>query len=358
MRVFISAGEASGDRYAAALVSELRGTGASSRVEGIGGRLFSGVADGPVIDSSTWGVISITQSAKVALRVWLGGRRAKVLLRSGEPGLLIPIDFGFFNIRLCRAAKRAGWKVLYFIPPGSWRRDRQGADIPKIADEIVTPFPWSADIYRSMGVEAKWFGHPLKQLVAAEPAVDERRDRIAVLPGSRKHEVSLNLPLVAEALRGRTEVVELAIAPSLDVEWVRRRWPTNAVFTQSDTYGVLRRARAGIVCSGTATLEAALCGCPTVVVYKLSGLMSFEVAVVRPKIGFVSLPNILLEREVVPELVHKEARPEAVRLELEALLVDGPKRDAQLAAFRELDELLGPSDALTQTARLASAMLA
>lgn len=362
MRVFFSAGEASGDRYAASLVAELRAQGSSAGIEGIGGRLLAGAADGPVMDSSSWGAISISQSAKVAVKIWLSGQIAKRELRAGDPGLLIPIDFGFFNIRLCRAARAAGWKVLYFIPPGSWRRDRQGADIPKIADEIVTPFPWSADTFKSMGADAHWFGHPLKQLIVERPPDGQPRDRIAVLPGSRRHEIALNLPLVAAGLKDREEQVEFAVAPSLDVAWVRSVWDaaggrSGAVFTQGDTYGVLWRARAGVICSGTATLEAALCGCPTVVVYKLSRMMAFEVAVVRPHIKFVSLPNIILNREVVPELVHKKALPAPLAVELGDLLVDGPKRQAQLAAFKELDDLLGPSDALTQTAKLAASMI-
>jgi lipid-A-disaccharide synthase len=306
-----------------------------------------------VIDSSGWGAISITQSAKVAFKVLTGGLWALRSLRSGEPGLLIPIDFGFFNIRLCRAARRAGWKVIYFVPPGCWRRDRQGVDIPKVADAIVTPFPWSAEIYRAMGANVHWFGHPLKQLVAGSSVPERTHGGIAVLPGSRKHEVSLNLPLIAAAIAGRAERVEIAVAPSLSIEWVRGQWPGEATFTQADTYGVLRRARAAVVCSGTATLEAALCGCPTVVVYKLSPTMSLEVAIVRPKAPFVSLPNILLNRWVLPELVHKKARVESVRDELAALLADGPARDAQLEAFREISEILGPSDAITQTARYA-----
>ena len=353
MRVFFSAGEASGDRYAAALAGEIRALDPSATFEGVGGPHLTAATPGRVIGSSGWGAISITQSARVFFRVAAGGMRALRALRSGKPGLLIPIDFGFFNIRLCRLARRSGWKVLYFIPPGCWRRDRQGPDIPAVSDAIVTPFPWSAEIYRSMGARVEWFGHPLKQLIETAPVHEGVRAGTAVLPGSRRHEVSLNLPLVAAALEGRPESVEFAVAPSLDERWVRRQWPRDGTFTPGDTYGVLKRARSAVVCSGTATLEAALCGCPTVVIYKLSLAMSMEAAVVRPKVPYVSLPNILLDRWVLPELVHKKARVELLRNEIATLMEDGPAREAQLASFQKLSDLLGPSDALTRTARFA-----
>jgi lipid-A-disaccharide synthase len=359
LRIFFSAGEASGDRYAAAIVREISKLTDQVHFEGIGGNTLRETGASLIVDSGAWGAVSISESLKVGYRVLKGGRKAKRALAQGEPGLFIPIDFGFFNIKLARYAKSIGWKVLYFIPPGSWRRDRQGRDIPVVSDAIVTPFSWSADILNEMGGKAHWFGHPLKQIILDTSASQPERNGIAVLPGSRKHEIELHVPLVAQALDGNDLPVEFALAPTVDRQAFEAKWRslaphrTNDRFTVSDTYGVLKRAQAAFVCSGTATLEAALCGCPTVVIYKLSRMMAIEYAIIRPKIPFASLPNILLQRMAVPELLHYFATPQNLRDEMTKLLTQPEVRDAQLAAFAEINELLGASDAITQSAHLA-----
>src|SRR5437773_804643 len=137
MRIFLSAGEASGDAYAAALIREIRKVRSDLQFEGIGSSRLAAQIGSLVQDTSRWGAISIVQSVAVAPRVIAGFFAAKRAMRRGQPGLLIAIDFGFFNIRLCRFAKRNGWKVLYSVPPGSWRRDKQGTDLPVLTDAIV-----------------------------------------------------------------------------------------------------------------------------------------------------------------------------------------------------------------------------
>ena len=354
-RIFLSAGEASGDAYGAALVTSMREKRGDLQFEAIGGRRLRASGTKIVADSSTWGAIGIWQSTLVGLRIVLHFHRIKRLLATGERGLFIPIDFGFMNIRLARHAKNHGWKVLYFVPPGSWRRDKQGADLPVITDAISTPFEWSAAILQEMGAHAYWFGHPIKQLLANTAEV-ARSSSIAVLPGSRNHEIDNNLPVIAQAVNSD---VEFALAPSVDLETFRAQWEklnssVKATFTVGDTAGVLRRARAAIVCSGTATLEAALCGTPMVVMYRASKAMELEAKIIRfkrPK--FIALPNIVLDRPVVEELIQESATPDALRSELEKISQDGPDREAQLASFSELETLLGHDDAISQTAQLA-----
>ena len=327
----------------------------SEALAAIGGRKLKAAGAGVVSDSSTWGAVGIIESLFVAPRVFEGYQSAMSLLKSSGPGLFIPIDFGYLNIKLARQAKRLGWKVLYFVPPGSWRRTKQGSDLPNITDAIVTPFSWSADILRSMGANAHFFGHPLKEMVA-ESDYQGPRDAVAVLPGSRLHEVSRNMDVIAEAVRGLDVRLRFAVASSLDVAEVERRWEDlggpEAEF-MTDTYQVLKSSTAAIVCSGTATLEAALCGCPMVVVYRTSLLMELEFRIRRPKFDYISLPNILLQRLVVPELIQYDASPERIRHELTGLLEDSLVRDAQLAAFQELDKELGSGRCFEQTAQLA-----
>lgn len=362
MRVFLSAGEASGDAYASALVRELRLREPGAAFAGVGGtRLLEAVGD-LVSDSSRWGAISIAQSLRVAPRALAGYLRARRALLRGEPGLFIPIDFGFFNIRLAGVAKRRGWKVLYFIPPGSWRRDRQGRDLADRTDAVVTPFPWSAPLLSASGANAKFFGHPLKQLVRESSPEQGERATIAVLPGSREHELEHNLPMIAQAVRPEWRL-EFAIAPNLDPRAVEAHWrhlapDRNDAFTAGQVYAVLRRARAAIVCSGTATLEAALMGTPMVVVYRVTKAMVREAKLVRFTMPeHISLPNIVLQRTLVPELVDVEIAPETVRAALDPLLADSPERRAQLEGFGEIDQILGPDDAITRTAEWALSLV-
>ena len=366
MRIFLSAGEASGDAYGAALVREIRAQCDSRQLsfEGIGGPKLKAEGVTLYADSSHWGAISIVQAAKVFWKVFTTLHKLKHNLREGKPGLLIAIDFGYANIRLCRYAKKFGWKVLYFVPPGSWRRDRQGKDLPEIADEIVTPFSWSAEILAKMGAKAHWFGHPIKQLIDEQKSVSsEPRTTVAVLPGSRKHELEMNLPVIAEAVAGLDAGLEFALAPTVDLQYFRTEWNRLApgredLFTVGDTYGVLQRARAGIICSGTATLEAALCKCPMVVVYKLSPAMVREAKIIRMKRPkFIALPNILMDREIVPEIAGEDVRPEEVRKQLDLLLSGDQARGKQLQEFEILDQTLGPNNAISKTAELVSQML-
>jgi len=368
-RIVLSAGEASGDAYGAALVREIRRLRPDSEFnfEGLGSHRLSREGVKLVADTTTWGAISITESVKVFFRVLAGGKRLQRVMRSGPPGLFIPIDFGFANIRLARSAHASGWKVLYFVPPGSWRRDRQGGDLANVTDAISTPFSWSAEILKGMGANAYWFGHPIKQLLLESlgPPSSEPKTRVAVLPGSRKHEISENLPVIAAAIKiVNPPVVEFGLAPSVNVAKFKARWErlcpgrSDDIFTVGATAQVFSRARAAYVCSGTATLEAALCRCPMVVVYRISKLMKFETDLIgfkRPQ--FVALPNIFLQRFGVPELIQEQATPEALAEALQALLVDGPARVEQATTFREIEQLLGPTHSVTKTAELAMSLV-
>lgn len=363
MRLLISAGEASGDAYGAALLREMRRLGlpAQVKVQALGGKRLAHEGADIIVDASDWGAIGVAQALRVAPRVLRGRGMVEQALR-GEPGLFIPIDFGYVNVRLARTAKERGWKVLYFMPPGSWRRDRQGGDLPAVTDAISTPFEWSAKILNDAGATAHWFGHPIRQLIKESGVPQaETRSGVAILPGSRQHEIRMNLPIIAEALKDWPEPCEFGVAPTVDQEqltsdWIRWSGRQGDVFTVNDLYGVLRRAHSAAVCSGTATLEAALCGCPMAVVYRISKGMRLEATIAGLKGKFISLPNILLQREAVPELADSTIDPQAL-LEHLNKLKEGKARQDQLEAFEELKILLGAEDAVTKTAELALSML-
>lgn len=328
-------------------------------VTAVGGKRVAEAGAKIVADSSTWGAVGIVESVKVSPRVISGFLKAKRELRRGRPGLFVPIDFGFINIKLAREAKRLGWKVLYFIPPGSWRRNKQGADLPAITDAIVTPFPWSAEMLNKMGANAHYFGHPLKEMVAQVPDSGERSG-IAVLPGSRAHEIESNVPVIALAIKDFEGPVRIALAPNGDERALRRewkKWSDHEPVIVHRAAEALKASRSAVVCSGTATLEAALSTCPCVVMYRGNWVMEIEFRIRKPKFDYISLPNILLDRPLLKELLRQDASVEAVRTELAALHSEGPRRIEVLTAFKELSDSLGDTHCLERTAELARQML-
>jgi len=369
VRFYFSAGESSGDEYAAKLMEEMRKLSpkVAFRFEGVGGTQMKRAGAYMVADSSKWGAIGVASALKVAPRVIRGGIKAKKLLQRGEPGVFIPIDFGFFNVRLAKAARAAGWSVLYFMPPGSWRRRAQGDGLADITDEIVTPFSWSAALLSTQGARAHWYGHPMKQIIEQMNIPDEHDEStsIAILPGSRVQEIRMNIGAIAEAVEKVSPnfTLEIAVASSISPDYMRQLWKRHSkskhkvVFTQGNTIQVLKRARAGIICSGTATLQAALCRCPHVCIYRLSWMSVMEARIVGLRPEFIALPNVILRKKVVPELIHKSASPKAIAIELLKIIANGPERDAQLDGFYEMESELGGSDAITKTASLAMKLM-
>lgn len=360
--ILFSAGEASGDAVAAALLSEIRKLGYAHKAYAIGGPKLDLAGAELLADSRKWGAIGIYQSLLVAPRVWRAFRRVKAWIRAIRPSLLVAVDFGFVNVKLCRIAKAVGCKTLYFMPPGSWRRDKQGADLPTVSDWIATPFEWSAQLLREMGAKVEWVGHPILQMAAQFAEGD--REGLAVLPGSRIHEVKNNLPAIASAIEligAEANPVRIVASPTVSTEFIAQRWQSLSDVTielsTEAAFATLKRARAAIVCSGTATLECAVCDCPMVVVYRGDKIMEIEYRLRKPRFEFVALPSILLRKRVVPELLQWDATPERIANEVTTLIADSKERHDQLKDFEEIRRVLGPADALTRTATLAMRLL-
>lgn len=356
--ILFSTGEASGDAVAASLLSELRKLDYSGKAYAIGASKLADSGAELLANSSNWGAIGIYQALKVAPKVWRDIRAVKAWINRMRPKLVIALDFGFVNVKLCRYAKSAGCKTLYFMPPGSWRREKQGADLPQVSDVIATPFEWSARMLREMGANVEWVGHPILQMSAQY--TENEREGIAVLPGSRRHEIAHNLPAIALAVAlagAKAHPIRVVVAPTASVEDIARCWESVSDVTvelsTDPAPATLKRVRAAVVCSGTATLECAVCDCPMVVVYRGDKIMEIEYRLRRPNFEFFALPSILLQRRVVPELLQWNATPERIANEISLLLEDGEERMNQLKDFEEIRQVLGPNDALTRTAKLA-----
>jgi len=376
VRIFLSAGDPSGDVHGALLADAIRRLLPGAWMYGICGRQMTRAGVAQVADSTRFSGIGIAASVPkipglVALYAVLKG-----LLRATPPSLAILIDFPAFNMRVLSFAKSIGLPTLYWFPPASWKREPSKAArrVAALATRVATPFEWSARIMGELGGQAEWVGHPVLDRYEGRPSEARARGMlaiplpvtpVAVLPGSRPQEIRYILPLLLRACREAEKSVPailpvVSCGPSADRTELRgtvdRFWP-GAIITE-DTVTLLSACRAALTKSGTITLDAAACGLPMVATYAGSWLdwLQYQL-VVKGHFRFIAAPNILLDRLVVPECYEKRGTPDAIAAELVRLLEDGREREDCKAGLAEACALLGEPGSAERTARIAVQML-
>jgi lipid-A-disaccharide synthase len=367
-RVMIVAGEASGDLHGAALVREAQGLHPELTFSGVAGPLMrrSGVEALFVTEKfSAMGFLELAGRLGHLLRAQLSLRR---LLKRERWAALVLIDFADFNLRLAAAARRAGVPVLYYISPKVWAW-RQGRikTIKRLVDRMAVIFPFEEELYARAGVAATFVGHPLLDSLEAVPGREKARQLlglgpglvVALLPGSRPAEIERILPVMVAAARliererpGCSFV--LPVAPTLSSQQVRRHLQeAPQVSLASGAPLALSGADVAIVCSGTATLEAAILQRPMVVVYRGSAL-SYQLARRLVRVPYISLPNLVAGEPVVPELIQEEATPERIARETLGLLAESAPQLARLAKVRQM---LGRPGAARRVARMLTSLI-
>jgi lipid-A-disaccharide synthase len=370
--VFIVAGEASGDLQASLLSRALRALRPGLSIAGVGGDRMRGAGVDVELDSvsAEWasiGPISAYLKIPWLLTVML---RLAERIRARAPRLLICVDFGAFNLRMLEWLRITGYRgrALYYFPPGAWLDNAdQARKVARVAD-VLTPFAHQRDFYASLGLQATFLGHPLVEAIAPRPLrARSGHPKIAVLPGSRRDEVSVMLPVLAQAAdRARAlfgaqctiVAASDARAKQIAMLWAASGGPAGAEIVRRDATEAMRDADLAWTASGTAVLEGALCGVPQVAFYKLTDAL-YRIAQRRvPHIvrGPVTLPNLIAGRRVVPELLQYEFTPERL-LEESTSLLDDAGAAAQAAGYREVRTLLGPPDALQRIAAHAVGLI-
>lgn len=371
MRLLFVTGEASGDLYASRVIREILSAEPGAEVWAVGGRHCREAGARLLLDSSRWGAIGVSEALRRMPLYLRGLRRIAQFLRRSRPNLLVMVDFGAFNRRVSALAKRLGVRRLYYIPPGCWSRSEKAARRALgLAEAFVVPLPWFAEMLSEMGAKVFHVGHPLLEVVRErrgekaprKPPPDRDGPKVALLPGSREAELRHCLPAMVEAARLLLRRFPQArflvsIAPNLEPQKVKEAFPPD-IPTEFfvGAAGALERADVAVVVSGTATLEAALWRCPHVCIYRGSTGMSLQYRLLGRGIRFVALPNIVLEREVVPELLQADASPRRIALEVRRLLADDAAREAMLSAFEEIERLLDGPPASKAVADLALKM--
>jgi len=319
--------------------------------------------------SEHWGAMGIAEAVPKIPYLLVQQQRLLRHLRACRPDVLVAIDFGAFNVRTLNALQGSGIRTVYFIPPGSWSRHRAPGQLPFLVDAIATPFPWSAENLRRAGGPARveWVGHPLleycrptctRDAARAQLGVESGRPVIALAPGSRRAELHHLMPVFVEAARRVTPkpLCLLTVAPSLGEAAMRPYLPDDldVRFLDGIAYDIIQAADAALVTSGTATLELACLDVPMVVAYRgsLASELQYRIIARGGRLRFISLPNILADAPVVPELLQRAANPDALAAALLPLLTDTPERQAQRDGFAAIRAMLGDGDACARTARL------
>jgi lipid-A-disaccharide synthase len=374
LRVLISCGEPSGDLYAGALAAEILTLDPSTTITGFGGDRLAAAGATLVENFSGLSVTGLLEVVRLLPRTYATYRRLVAEADASRPDVFVAIDFPDFNFALARALKKRGIPVVYYISPQlwAWRAGRMKT-MRRVVDRMLVIFPFEEPIYREAGVPVQWVGHPLldvsppsrsRDVFLREIGLDPAAPVVALLPGSRTNELKEILPtLTAAALTIRARLPSaqfiVAKAPHLKdalFEPLHDLEIAGAVVTRLEGHAddVLAAADVALVASGTVTVQAALHGCPMVVVYRLSPL-TYRLGKPFVKVTTFAMANLVAGRRVVPELIQENFTPDAVAIEALRVLTDAEHASQVRRDLRDVKDRLGDPGA---SRRAAAAVLA
>src|SRR6202047_4605728 len=362
--LLLSAGEASGDMYAARLTVALKQR-ADFEIFGMGGPQMRAPGVDIVTDYSEVSVVGITEILSHLPSLIRGTRHVVNEPARRKPAFAILTDFPGFHLRLARKLKRRGIKNIYYVCPQFWAwRPWRVRVVRRRFAQALCIFPFEEKFYGDAGVPVKFIGHPLvgavhasldRQAFCREQGLDPQKKIVTILPGSRAAELHQHLPVLRDACqrihRQSQAQFVLAAAPGRNLAALREGWPAEfpLKIVVGETYNALAAADAAIVSSGTATVEAALLDVPMVVVYRVTPLTA---ALAKPLVRtpFFSMVNLIAEKRVVPELIQSDFTPERVSKEVLQLLREPAARAAMRANLVEVRNRLGPPGAVDRAA--------
>lgn len=357
MRYFLIAGEASGDLHAAHLIRELRGRDSAASFTGLGGDKIRDAGCKILVhyrEMAYMGIVAVLQNLGKVQRNF---RTAKAGLLREKPDVLVLIDYPSFNLKMAAFCRKhlPDTKIYYYIPPKVWAwKTWRVHRIARLCDEVLGIFPFEPAFYEHYGYHCRYVGNPTAEEIALWKTQHEsipREKIIAILPGSRKGEISKCLPTMLAAAKAvaeqiakqegeRYEIV-VAGAPGIDDSFYAPYLRGTNIRCTRDTYRLVSQAAAAVVNSGTATLETALLGCPQVAVYHIA--CSKHLMWLKPlifSIPYFTLVNLIAEREVIKELVGGYFTQANIEQELTRLLTDPAYRQRMTEAYQDISRRL------------------
>jgi lipid-A-disaccharide synthase len=387
--IFLSAGEASGDYYGAQLIAELRTRLPQLTCFGLGGTEMADAGMERIVRAEDVAHMGITEVIRHMPHIYGEYRRLVASIKKRRPDAAVLIDFPDVNFRLARELRKLNIPVIYFVSPQLWAWKRKRLRwVQQRVSRMMVIFPFEESFYRARGVDAAFVGHPLAQLplpsstleeYAARYRLDPEKTWIALLPGSRRKEVQLNLPEMLRAAailnaQGRYEFV-IPVASTVNTSYILNflQDPIHStrkprVTLVDDAREALHHARASIVASGTATVQAAVIGNPFIVVYRVSPL-TFALAkrLIRYPIEIpaeidkdgnlpIAMVNLVAGRRVVPELLQARFTAENIVATLAPLLADGSARERMISDLSETNLKLLPAAGSSSIVKVCDAV--
>lgn len=369
--ILLSAGETSGDMYAARLAKALQAR-LDVQLFGMGGPLMREAGEEIITDYSEVAVVGITETLKHLPSLRRAMERIVLEAEKRKPALAILTDFPGFHLRLARKLQPLGIRNVYYICPQFWAwRPWRANLIRRRFVKALCIFPFEEKFFRETRVAAEFIGHPLvgavqvtkdRKQFCESHGLDPGPSLVTILPGSRAGELAHHLPVLHETCarihaKKPAQFVVAAAHPNI-AEQIRGGWPggLRLRIVEGETYNALAAADAAIVSSGTATVEAALLNVPMVVVYRVSPLTA-TLAKPLVRTPYFAMVNLIAEKQVVPELVQSDFTPEKVAGETLRLLQDPNARASQREGLLEVRRRLGPPGAVERAAELIARLL-
>ena len=360
MRLLISAGEASGELYGAQLIEALRRRVPDLECFGVGGERMQAAGCDLVVNSRELAVVGITEILPRLPKIYGEFRKLVRSMDERKPQAAILIDSPEFHFKVAGELHRRGIPVVYYVAPQLWAwRSGRVRLVKRYFKKVLVIFPFEEQWYRARGVDAEFVGHPLADIKRPPESLEEFLEEqgyepdkpiVALLPGSRHKEIRMNLPAMLRTaeLLGCDYQFVLPIAPTIDPWWldllVQKLNPSYnfILFTTPDTR-VLAHARAAVVASGTATVEAAMMGTPMVVVYRVSPL-TWTLGRPLVHVKNFAMVNLIAGEPVVPELIQADFTAENAAAKLREILPDGPVREKMKRDLAEVRARLRSGD--------------
>ncbi|MCK9303358.1 MAG: lipid-A-disaccharide synthase [Bacteroidales bacterium] len=356
MKYYIIAGEVSGDIHGANLVREIKGFDNNSEFRAWGGANLKKEGASIVKDVNEMSFMGFVEILGSIVKIAKLLRLCKSDILKYKPDVVILIDYPGFNLKIAKFAKRHNFKVIYYISPQIWAWHKSRIHkVKRYVDLMIPILPFEKDFYEKHGVTVSYFGHPLIDELSKYQHLETKgtKDHIALLPGSRKSEISKMLPVFCETARlfpdEKFVVASMSIHTVSYYENLIRNKPDNLSVVVDQTYQALANAKAALVTSGTATLETAIFRVPQVVCYK-TNFISYLLAKQLTKVRYISLVNLILNRQLIIELIQNHCNKNYIATELKRLIEDKEYRAIIEKGYEELSGMLNNAGASKRAA--------
>ncbi len=370
-KLFIITGEYSGDRHAADVVRELKKINPDIEIEAVGGACLANEGVKLYCDHSKMSAVGFNWKI-ILTHIFLGKTIANYLKNEFKPDMVLLVDYGGFNLNLSKVLSKFGFKIYYYIPPQIWASRKWRINtVKKCINKVLTIFPFEKEMYEKEGIDVEFVGHPLlaqipekpdRTLVFEQNELDKSRRLVSIFPGSRVFEIKNLLTLFldsARLIKKEQENVQFALAqaPTIKDELIKpildEYKDLDIKVLKNKNYELLASSDALILASGTVALEAALYETPMIISYKGPAYLYMVYMLVRC-IKRVCLPNIILDEDIIPELLQKNATVEKVSSNILYILNNESYRNSMINSLKNVKQKLMTSGAAIKTAKIIS----